>query len=273
MEGSDRAALAAASRCLVALPGRRGAAPDVVPAPAWFDGEALWVAAPAGDGLAATLDRQPGCAVVLPAAADRGAVVAVGNARVYSPADPLGLVLHAPTVLAAGAALALRHAGRLPAWLRHAAAAPEKLLPRDRVVARVALGRVRTVTSPTPPPGVAPALPTVVPPEVRRGLAGARDVVLLTAGAGGLVVTPAAWSAGFGLTLAGGARLPAGVDVTAAVEVPTPDGPGPVAGLALAGTVGPGPSLHPRRARWWTDGVRGEAQVPPARTGALVLPD
>jgi hypothetical protein len=212
--------------------------------------------------------------VVLPPAGDRRVAVAAGRARVYSPGDPLGLVLHAPTILAATAALAAHHTGELSGWVGRAVRSPARLLPRDRVVVRVTLRDVRVVELPAPPPGIGPALPTAIPAEVRRGLAGTREVVLATPDGADLVVIPAVWSAGFRLTLPPRVDLAAGTPVTAVCEVPTPDGPGPVAGLALTGTAGPGPVLIPRRARWWSDGTRDEAEVPAARPlGAVTLPD
>jgi hypothetical protein len=279
VDGSANAALLARSRCLVALPGPPGQPPRVVPAPSWFDGAAVWLAAPYDDELTTALRRDAACAVVLPVlpggeGADGRVTVAVGRGRVYSPEDPVGLVLHAPAMLAAGVALALRHSAGLPRWVARAARDPERLGrlgQLDRVVARVALDRVRTLDPPAAPPGIAPALPTVVPAEIRRALSGIRQVVAITHEDASLTVTPAAWSVGYALALPPSVRLTPGVPLTVAAEVPS-ETPGPVAGLALSGTVGAGPALLPRTVAWWTDGTRGTAQVPAPR-GAVTLPD
>lgn len=231
-------------RCVLVVAG-----PVVAPLPYWYDGASVWLSLPAGGVQAAALADDPRCALWMPG--DPG-TLAHGTARVFSLRDPLGLALHAPTLTAAVAALTLTD----PAGLA---------LGLDPAVVKVRV-TVEPVHAPALPPGIAPALPMVVPPDVRRALAGRRSPVLATSGDEGVMLRPAGWGAAFVLTAA---ALPEGGDVVALLDA---DG----VGLALSGTLGPGPALRPELVTWWHGTDLGSADVPPPAAtvpGAITLPD
>jgi hypothetical protein len=137
----------------------------------------------------------------------------------------------------------------------------------------VRIDRVRTLPRLEPAPGVAPALPTVVSPEIRRAVAGRRHVSVATEDPGGdVVVGPAVWGAGFALQFPPG-DAPA-QPARAAVQVGAdPQGaPGDVAGLTLYGTLADG-RLSPERATWWEGFRLQSADIPPPSRSAVVLPE
>jgi hypothetical protein len=230
-----------ATRCLLAL--EIAGRVKVVPLPCWSDGDSLWTALRGAGPVVGALRAAQSFAV---SAAD---VLARGSVRIFSPEDPVGLLLHGPVVSMAMSALALRHPGEL----RHAFA----LLP-----VRIALDDP-WIPGPLPVgPGIAPALPAVVPADIRRRLSGQRQVLVVTRDAGGVEFFPAAWGAGFALD---GAAAP-GTELTAVV---TDDD----AGVALSGELTAAGALHPVHAIWWSGGRSGEAPLPAAPRGAVVLPD
>lgn len=260
MEDGARRVLAGGSRCLLAVAG-----PLVTPMSYWFDGASVWLSAPAGSAKVAALRDDPRCALWLGPTWEPGVVVH-GAARVFSLRDPLGLALHAPTVTAAAAALALGNVN--PRALR----VPPRLLPADSAVLKVAVADAAAVPLPALPPGIAPALPTNVPADVRRALAGQRRVMLALAGERGVALVPAALGAGSVLTVPPGAVLPDGGDAVAVLD----HGGRGASGLALEGTLAPGPALRATRVTWWRGAELGSAEVPLAATtapGAITLPD
>lgn len=212
----------------------------VLPSPAWSDGAHLWLVAASvehaflGAGVSALL-----------AGPDGVRAVARGNVRAYGLHDPVGLALHGAAAATALAALALRAAGAV----RRALPAPFAL----RLDIETA-----TVLADGTGEGIAPALPAIVPSEVRRRLAGVRDIVITRPLHG--TVEPARWGGGF------------------LVEGSWPDGPaaavlaapGGTTGLALEGELAGG-ALRPARAVWWHDGVVAEAPATPRVT--FVLPE
>lgn len=282
MESRADDALARATRCLLVAtgPGRPGRPPVAAPAATWWDGAGVWCTLPA-DGLeVAALRRDPRCVVVAPPPHEEGVgAVATATARLYSPRDPLRLALHAPPVLAALGALGAANVTRLAGAAAGAWRDPSRLLPEGRVTVRAVVETVTATRQLTPGPGIAPALPTVVPPEVRRLLAGRRRVVVAVADADGLRVLPAVWGAGFTLVGPAGIGLPDGTPATVVADGDDE------AGLVLEGRVDApaGASwarLVPSRALWWHDARRGAAELPApvdlggrAGRSGIVLPD
>lgn len=273
-------ALVEGSRCVLAAFGERG--PVVSPMAFWFDGAALWMSTPADSVKVRALRRRPDCAVYVPPAEDQDGApgaVATGTARIFSLADPRGLAFHGAVVSAAMAALAARNAGSVLGYVRNATRIPARFLPQQRVALRVTLSRLRGARPPEVGRGIAPALPTAVPADVRRLLAGRRRVVVAAQEADRLVVAPAVWGAGFALVTPPTLPLPVGVPGAVVVDVDD-DGPTDVAGLALRGLLEAG-RLVPERVTWWrgfeveTVPVTGAAPAPGAgrRVGSVVLPE
>ena len=234
-----------ATRCVLAIAAE--GAPKLVPAPCWSDGDGLWTVLPAP--VAGALREAPACAMGVD-----GHVVR-GTARVFTPDDPVGLLVHGPLVSAAMTALALRHPRELirAPWLRPV-----------RVVIGEAAATGAGGESPTVPPGIAPALPSLIPADIRRRLSGRRHVLVATAPPGEVRLDPAVWGAGF--TLHG--DLPRDPDTPAAVAVIADD-----TGVTLTGEFDANGSLRPLEASWW-DGLRaGSASLPAPPRGAVQLPD
>ncbi len=254
MEGGAELALGRGSRCLLVTRQE----PIAAPLAYWFDGTSAWMAPPASSPFVAALERDPGCTLWV------DGILAEGVARVFSLRDPLGLAIHSPTLAAAMAALATTNASTIAGYVQGAARQPSRLRPGNRVGLRVSIADAERAGPPPMPPGIAPALPTVVPADVRRALAGRRDVLLATAEG----VTRAMWAAGFTLTVPNGFPLEPGTEAVAALDA---DG----LGISLAGTVTPGPALRPQHASWWHGFAVAEAGVPePAATpGGITLPD
>lgn len=257
-------------RCLLALPAPDG--PFVAPMAHWSDGAHLWMASAASPLRSGSLHDAP-CAAMVAAEGGSPTVTVRGTARTFRAADPVGALLHGPAIAGAMAALAASQAPALGSYLQDAARAPSRWAPQNRVAVRLRLDAVALVEPPVPPPGVAPALPTVVPSDVRRVLGGRRQVAVVVE-AERLEVLPAAWGAGFSLLLPSGRHLRPGARVTVVVDdAPTP--PPDAVGLALRGRVTPTGALAPERATWWEGFDVRSAEVPrsPAAASGIVLPD
>lgn len=257
------------SRCVLGFAGRRG--PLIAPMAFWFDGASLWMSTPAASVKARALRRRPQCGVYVPSPGDGAGVVARGTARVFGLHDPVGLIVHGGVISAAMAALAARNTGTILGYVQDARHVPARFRPRNRVVVRVALDDLRPVPPPPPAIGIAPALPLVVSPAVRRALAGQRLVSLASAAPGGEVtVRPATWGGGFALQLPPGEPAVAG---QAAAYLGTDPGNRPTAvmGLSLIGEVEDG-RLHARRATWWEGFALTTVDLPSA-AATLTLPD
>lgn len=259
-----------ATRCVLGFAGRRG--PLIAPMAFWFDGASLWMSTPAASVKAKALRRRPQCAVHVPPPGGGGAgVVASGHARVFGLHDPLGLTVHGPVVSAAMAALAARNTGTILGYVQDARQVPVRFRPRNRVVVRIALDEIRTVAAPPPASGIAPALPPVISPSVRRALAGYRAVSLaVSRPRGGIGVGPAVWGAGFSL------QLPTGepdVSGPAAVYLGTDPGQRPTAvvGLSLVGEIRDG-RLCAHRSTWW-EGFELTTVDLPVAASSITLPD
>ena len=265
--------LSHADRCMVAH--RAADGPEVTPVACWSDGGGLWLTAERRGGMVAALRRDPACALWIAPPAGRAAGVAVdGTARVFDVSDPLGLVLHAPTVSAALTALALTHRAQLAGYLRDLPGAARAWLPPGRVLVRVRVDRARSRLLPEPVSGVGPVLPTELPAAVRRGLTGVRRVALATVRGAALTVQPAVWSAGFQLDV--GATVVPEAPMAACVAVAQEQAQDPAnrVGLALHGTVDSAFRFRPVRATWWQglSSASTELRAPVASSG-LVLPD
>lgn len=258
------------SRCLLAVRGRRQ--PVVWPMPQWFDGSAVWMTAPADVGQVAALRRDPACAVAVPPAADdHPGVAATGQARVFTPAEPLRFALHAPAISAAMSALAVRHTSDL--W--HYASHPSRLVaqwPHQRVVLRVALDTLDLVEPPAVGPGVSPPLPTVVPTDVRRRLGGRRAVLALW-DQPPLRLAAAGWTAGLALTFAPrGPRPRSGDRVAVALEDQTGT-PHTAVGAVVHGELGDDHALTADRVTWWRGFEVHRNDLAGPSTTATVIPD
>ncbi|MBA3372662.1 MAG: hypothetical protein H0T98_03960 [Euzebyaceae bacterium] len=264
--------LEAAQWCTLLLGTARG--PRVAPMACWADGAGLWLATPADSATVAALRREPECLTLVGQGADR-AVVLRATARVYGLHDPLGLLLHSPIVSAAMAALGVNHADSVLDYVAEAARVPARRLPRNPVAIRLAL------REPPPPDdpaeeegGIGPALPSVVPADVRRALTGVRHVVLASGETGGgrhgsLVAGPAVWGAGFTLSLPPRRQLATGTPVMA---IATAEAGGKPAGIALGGSLGPGPALRAQQVTWWRGAHAETVDVPPVAS-SITLPD
>ena len=258
------------SRCVLAFAGRRG--PVLSPLAFWSDGASLWMSTPAVSVKARALRQRPECAVYVPPpdGEGRGAVV-TGRARVFGLHDPVGLAVHGAVVSTAMSMLAARNAGTLLGYVQDAGAVPSRFRPRNRVAVRITMDDVRPVATPSVGAGIAPALPTVISPNVRRALSGHRAVTLAAEHPDGrLWIGPAVWGAGFSLDLPPGAPS---TGATAAVHVGTDprNRPTAVMGLSLFGEVEAG-RLLPTRATWWEgfDLTTVELAAAPA---SITLPD
>ena len=258
------------TRCVLGFSGRRG--PLIAPMAYWFDGASLWMSTPASSVKARALRRRPQCGVYIPSPGGGGAgVVAHGSARVFGLHDPVGLAVHGGLISAAMAALAARNTGTILGYVQDARHVPAPFRPRNRVVVRVALRDIRPVAAPVPAAGVAPALPPVVSPAVRRALAGHRVVSLATAAPNGEVsVGPAAWGGGFRLDRPPGEAAAAG-PAAAHLGTDPRNRPTAVMGLSLLGDVVDG-RLQARRATWW-EGFALTTVDLPAVPATLTLPD
>jgi len=257
--------------CTLLLRAARG--PGVVPMACWSDGAGLWVAAPADSAAVAVLRRDPDCQVGVGLEAGTAVVLRV-TARIYGLHDPLGLLLHGPVVSAAMAALAANHADSVLDYVAEAARVPARRLPRDPVAIRLAVGEPAPADDLAVEGGLAPALPSVVPADVRRVLSGVRCLVLVSEcagpqGHGGLDAGPAVWGAGFALSLPPRRRLEAGTSVLATA---TAEAGGKPAGIALHGSVEAGCVLRPERVTWWR-GASAETVDLPRATSSITLPD
>ncbi|MGH8932422.1 MAG: hypothetical protein ACRDZO_17810 [Egibacteraceae bacterium] len=237
------------TRCLVGFRARD--APQLGSVACWSDGEALWIAVPARSSLAAGLRAAPSCAIGIGAGTGLK-ILASGAARVFTPDDLVGLLFHGPIVTAAMAALALRHPREVTrGW---------PLVP-----ARIAVDEATAVEAPLPPPGIAPALPEIIPADIRRDLSGIRQILMATEGHDGVQLAPATWGAGFTIDPQAQSRPGASVAVAAG----SPGG----TGVVLTGELDTRGALLPAHASWWGGGRSGAAPLPPAPRGAVRLPD
>jgi hypothetical protein len=262
--------LTEAPRCVVAAAGPRW--PVAAWSPFWWDGANIWLpGSPAVEVVERLRRDSRACAYVPASRSGPAGQVLSGRARVYGLHDPVGLAIHGPAIAASLSAMALKLA---PALLGYARDLPQISLrrwPAGFVVVRVSVEHRETAVPPEAGPGMGPALPSVVPPAVRRELSGLRDVVLAYAnratgeepGSSPVGLVPAVWSAGFRLDAA--SVLPDDAPATVLVD----DGH---AGLALEGRVRDR-ELVAEHARWWQGLVVDGADVPQRAAGGIDLPE
>ncbi|MPZ73371.1 MAG: hypothetical protein GEU74_09090 [Nitriliruptorales bacterium] len=258
------------TRCVLAFSGDRG--PLVALMAFWSDGSSLWMSTPAVSMKAAALRRRAQCSVYVPPPDGGGAgIVLAGRARVYGLHDPLGLAVHGAVVSTAMTALAAGNAGTILDYVQNARFVPNRFRPRNRVAVRFSIDESRPVRAPDPGPGVAPALPPVVPGDIRRAVTGQRRVVLATGLPSGTVsVTPAVWAAGFSLQLPRGDVLPAAGPATVYAGTDPRQRPIRVVGLSLMGELD-GERLKPHRATWWEGCDLRTVDLP--STSSVVIPE
>jgi hypothetical protein len=161
--------------------------------------------------------------------------------------------------------------GTLLGYAQDAPQIPRRWAPPNRVVVRLAAEEIGQITLPEPGHGIAPALPILVPAEVRRALAGQRGIVLAFDD-GRLDVVPAVWGQGYRLTLPPGWSPADGVAAAAVVDTDPPRRPTQVLGLALRGIVADG-TLRPERATWWHGFELATVDVPAPTGPGITLPD
>jgi hypothetical protein len=270
---STETILANAEHCLLALRTARG--PVMTPLACWSDGGGLWLATSRQTLDVEALRRDPRCAVWIAPPPDGDAGIAIdGSARIYDTSDPLRLALHAPTIAAALAALALTHRSAIAGYARDLPRTSRTLTPQRPVLLRVRIDRARSRMVPQRVTGVGPVLPTELPSTVRRALTGVRHVALALLRGDALVVHPAVWGTGFQLDVGAGLVPPAATPACVAVDRHVEGEPSARAGLLLEGTVDSGFQFRPSRAVWWDGLSVGSAELrKPTSDSGVVLPD
>ena len=297
--------LRTARRCVLALPVERGpivSPPLVMPMAFWSDGASLWMATSASsvkvqrlagrtaeaasddtevaDDVSADGPRETSCAVYI-APDDPGSehvpisrgLSIDGTARVYTLDDPVGFAVHWPVVSAAMAALAVKNVASLTGYALDLPRTPLRWLPTNRVAIRVRMHHIRPVVPPPVTEGIAPALPGVVPSDIRRALAGQRRGVVAIGGTDPVRLQPVVVGAGLALDVGGGPSLTPGMRAVLALDADPGGRPSDVRGLALHGTITPGAALDAERATWWRGFDVSGARIPRQPAGGIVLPD
>lgn len=286
--------LANVHRCMLAY--RVSEGPAITPVACWSDGGGLWLTTSRQAGKVAALRRDPRCALWIAPPSTSGSaavahgdatsggaavghgngagVVVDGTARIFDRSDPVGLALHAPTIAAALAGLALTHGSAVAGYVRDLPRLPSAWLPQSRVLIRVRIDRARSRMAPREVTGVGPVLPTELPSAVRRALTGIRHVTLATQRGDALAVQPAVWGAGFQLDVGATVVPEADTPACVAVDHDPGDRPSSQIGLLLRGTMDSEFRFHPVRASWWQGFSGGSAMLrAPATTSGIVLPD
>lgn len=275
MAAMDDRLLDDAKRLVLAWPGRT--LPVLTPMAFWWDGQHVWFSTSGSSLKARALRREGACAMYVPPpeGSSEGALLR-GSARVFHARDPVGLAVHGGLLAAAQGALMVKNASSMAGYVVDAPKVPLRFQPQQRVLVRVRVEERSTVVQPDIGPGIAPALPTEVPPEVRRTLSGRRRVVVGTLVDGGIGLLPAVWGAGFALRLPEGAALDEGTPVTAVLDHDPGFRPTEVVGLSLSGTVaaaGPTMKIVPVKVRWWSGFELRSAELSGRATDTIVIPD
>ncbi len=246
--------------------------PLVSPMAFWHDGCALWMTTSASATESRVLRRSPECAVYIPAQQrEEPGLLARGSARVYGLDDPVALALHAPAISGALTALVVKYAGTVLGYSRDLGSLPPHWLPQRRAVLRIRLRDERTVLAASEPAGMAPALPSVVPSDVRRALSGRRDVTVAVGAPTGVTVLPGMWTAGLALQVAG-PPLPEETPVAAMLDAGAAMRPTQVVGVVLHGHYAQG-RLRPDRVTWWRGFEIRTQALPPLPVGGIELPE
>lgn len=265
--------LTQATRCLIAY--RVSDGPAMTPMACWSDGGGVWMTTSQHAAKVAALRRDPRCALWIEPDDPTDPGVAIdGTARVYDLSDPVGLALHAPTISAALAALAVVHRATLAGYVRDLPLLPAQWMPHNRVLIRVRVDRARSRLAPQRPVGVGPVLPTELPASVRRAVTGTRIVALALLHGDVLTVQPAVWGAGFRLDVGASAVPDPGTPACIVVDAHDDPRPSGTLGVLLRGHVDAGFTFHPRRAVWWEGFTSQAVPVRPATTASgITLPD
>lgn len=266
--------LSTAPRLVLGLPGSTpGAAPLVTPMAFWWDGGHLWLTTAGSTTKAERLVADGAVtAYVRPERREAPGVLLRGAARIFSVRDPLGTLVHGPTVSAAMAALAWKNAGSVAGYAQDIARLPLRWWPHNRVAVRVTVTDASTTVGPVPGPGIAPALPPDVPAGVRRALGGERRVVLAVHEHGVVRLLPAVWGAGWSIDVGDQPRPPDGT-VAVVADADARGRPSEVVGVCVVGRLEDGRVLRPTRVRWWEGFTLGATDVEDQRKSAFVLPD
>lgn len=264
-----------AKRLVLAWPGRN--LPILTPVAFWWDGQHIWFST-SGDSLKAQALRRDGaCAMYVSPVQEEGAGALLrGTARVFHSGDPMGLAIHGGFLAAAQGALMVKHASSMMGYVVDAPKVPIRFQPQQRVLVRVGVQEQLAVPQPALGPGMSPALPTEVPPEVRRKLSGLRRIVLGTMVDGGIGLLPAVWGAGFTVRVPAGAALAEGTAVTAVLDHDPGFRPTEVVGMSLSGTIaaaGPALKIAPTKVRWWSGFALDSAALSGRATDTIVIPD
>lgn len=310
MRAAERV-LASATRCVLAVAGAGG--PIAAPSAFWTDRAHLWLPVPAAAEATRELRRSPACAAYVPPVDPEtpGALVR-GVGRVFRVGEPLRLALHAPAISGALVGLATRELAGLGGG--HAPPAADVLSGalRPRAVVRVAIEDVAALRPAVAGGGIAPALPAVVPPEVRRALAGKQRIVVVAGapgtgrgadgagsgvggGVGGGAGGETRWAGGFPeLTVASWRAGAAGIAIESVGAPASDDAPSgePAGGAPVSclcdpglddgrlGEVGvevrgllSGGEVAPTMVRWWRGPDAGRAEVPAPSAGGVELPE
>lgn len=282
--GAD-ALLATGSRCVLAVRGTEGLVAS--PVPFWFDGTHLWAVANASRLRLHPGHDEPECAVYVPpsdaspseaTSGDQDAhgshtgLLAYGRARVFGLSEPLGALLHAPTISAALTVLASRQLDRVADYAQEATRMPPAWFREERTVLRLTVEDSHSVAHPHPKSGLTPRLPPAVPAEVRRRLTGRRQVVVAV-DESGLAASPGVWGADFALSTVRELALSAGRRAAVVVEAEQATRPAHATGLTLSGRLDGGGRLQPDEALWWNGLEWGHAEVTGPAEGGIELPD
>lgn len=265
--------LAHATHCMLAH--RTPDGPVMTPLACWSDGGGLWLLTSRLAPHVDALRGDPRCVVWIqpPPGADAGIAID-GSVRIYDLSDPVRLTLHAPTISAAMAGLALAHRATIAGFVRDLPRSLPGGAPPSLVLLRVRIDRARSRMVPQHVTGVGPVLPTEIPSSVRRALTGVRHVALVLERNGALVVQPAVWGSGFRLDVGAGLVPPAATPACVGIYRQDDARPAAGAGLLLEGSVDSGFAFRPGRATWWEGWSAGSAALAePATASGIVLPD
>lgn len=289
--------LSEASRCVLAVAAHDG--PRLLPSACWWDGAHLWTPLDARAAVVTALRGAARAAAWIPG--DGEGVLASGPARVFGVGSPLRSALHAPGISGAVLGLGLRDPR---AWTAPVPGGARRLPSalRLRVLGRIEVSATQVLPVPAAGgarpgggPIVSPPLPAEAPPQLRRALAGQRQVVVALGGADDSrtnvavsaepSLAPATWRAGargialdppagtgIDQALSGAGDVDGGRVVTCLVDVGLVSGQLGAAGIELRGRARDG-EVEVGAVTWWLGGRGGEAEVAPAVAGGIELPD
>lgn len=263
-------------RLMLAWSGRT--VPLLAPMAFWWDGKHIWFSTAGASVKAWALRRDGTCAMYVPPLDDgQAGLLLRGTARVFGIDDPLGLALHGGFLAAAQTALMVKNAPEMLGYVVDAPRIPQAFLPTNRVLIRVTVESDEAILPPPIGHGIAPALPTEVPPEIRRILAGQRRIVIATQVDGGLGLMPAVWGAGFSLDVPAGAGLSDRTTATVVVDRDPGFRPTKVVGVSITGAVavadGSDGRLDPAKVRWWSGFDVQTTELSGQPTDTVVIPD